>query len=115
MAMHYTDVVGFYGGFPIPILVGPSETGKSLSSDCALAIFGQHNAGHIMKTKSTSNTICFERCTQSSLPFVLDDPKSADDIGEMLINFCDGRSTGKSKLIFVLVLILCHRKYESWT
>ena len=83
----YTDVVGFCGGFPIPILVGLSETGKSLSSNCALAIFGQHNAGHIMKTKSTSNIICFERCTQSSLPFVLDDPKNADDIGEMLINF----------------------------
>ena len=102
MSLHYKDVVETYGGFPIPILVGPSETGKSLSADCALALFGQQIVGHIMKTKSTSNTICFERCVQSSLPFVLDDPMNADDIGKMLINFCDGRRAG-----VLLVTVLC--------
>ena len=45
--------------------------------------------GHIMKTQSTSDSMCTERMVKSSLPFILDDPKSPDDIGELLISIYD--------------------------
>ena len=51
-----------------------------------------------MKTKSTSDTLCLERCCKSTLPFSLDDPKSADGIGEILIDLCNGRQTGNMKV-----------------
>ena len=59
-----------------------------------------------MKTKNTSDTICFERCVQSTLLFVLDDLKNADEIGELLINFCDGRQSGKCGLFHCLIMRL---------
>lgn len=94
MALHYKLVMTKYKACPVPVLVGPSETGKSTAAECALSICGQHNIGHMIKTKNTSDNICLERCVNSTLPFVLDDPKNADEIGELLINFCDGRQSG---------------------
>ena len=43
-----------------------------------------------MKTKGTSDSIVMERVVKSTLPFGLDDPKNADDIGELLIQLCNG-------------------------
>ena len=80
------------------MLVGDSETGKSTAARCALSVCGQHNVGHLMKTKSTSDTLCLERCTASTMPFVLDDPKSAEGVGELLIDLCNGRLTGNMKV-----------------
>jgi hypothetical protein len=34
-------------------------------------------------------------CTKSSLPFILDDPKSPDDVGELLISIYDGGNLRK--------------------
>ena len=53
-----------------------------------------------MKTKSTctSNSVYIERCIKSSLPLVLDDPKGADAIGELLIDICNGRLVGNMKV-----------------
>ena len=50
-----------------------------------------------MKTKSTSNSVYIERCIKSSLPLVLDDPKGADAIGELLIDR-NGRLVGNMKV-----------------
>ena len=51
-----------------------------------------------MKTKSTSDTICVERCCKSTFPFVLDDPKSLDAVSELLIDLCNGRLMGNMKV-----------------
>ena len=51
-----------------------------------------------MKTKSTSDSICVERCCKSTLPFVLDDPKSLDAVSELLIDLCNGRLMGNMKV-----------------
>ena len=51
-----------------------------------------------MKTKSTSDSICLERCCTSTLPFILDDPKTAESIGELLIDLCNGRTIGNVKV-----------------
>ena len=68
--------------------------GKSTAAKCALALVGQHNVGYFMKTKGISDSICAERISNSSLPFVLDDPKSPEDIGELLIQLYDGGLSG---------------------
>ena len=41
MAFHYSSVVEMYGGCPIPILHGPSETGKTPA-----IMFGSCNMAH---------------------------------------------------------------------
>ena len=68
--------------------------GKSTAAKCALSLCGQLNAGYIMKTTATSDSLCTERMTQSTLPFVLDDAKSPDDIKEILITVYDGGLSG---------------------
>ncbi len=67
--------------------------------DVALSLFGQTHIGHIMKTQSTSDSMCTERMVKSSLPliFILDDPKSPDDIGELLISIYDGGLSGNMR------------------
>lgn len=51
-----------------------------------------------MKTKSTSDSVCVERCCKSTIPFSLDDPKTAEGIGELLIDLCNGRLMGNMKV-----------------
>ena len=69
------------------------HAGKSTAAKCALSLYGQQSVSHIMKTHATSDSLCAERMAQSTLPFVLDDPKSPDDIGEMLITMVDFRGS----------------------
>lgn len=51
-----------------------------------------------MKTKSTTDTLVTERCCKSTIPFILDDPKSIEGIGEILIDLCNGRQVGNMKV-----------------
>ncbi|XP_065913247.1 uncharacterized protein [Dysidea avara] len=94
MAMHYDTVLELNGSCLIPFLFGETETGKSTAIQCALSIFGQKEVSHLMKTKGTSDSLCLERIQKSSLPFALDDPKRMEDIGDMLIQLCNGKLTG---------------------
>lgn len=50
-----------------------------------------------MKTVNTTDSMCTERMVQSSLPFVLDDPKNPDDVGELLISVYDGGLSGNMR------------------
>ena len=68
---------------------------KSSAGDCGLSPFGQQETGHLMKTKSTSDTLVLERCCKSTIPFVSDD---TDGIGEILIDLCNGRQIGNMKV-----------------
>ena len=71
----------------------PIHLGKSTAIQCALYVFGQHEVGHLMQTKGTSDSLCLEQIQKSSLPFALDDPKNMDDIGDLLIQLCNGKRT----------------------
>ena len=53
-----------------------------------------------MKTESTLDSICLERCSTSTLPFTFDDPKTAEGIGELLINLCNGWTIGNVRVGF---------------
>ena len=81
--------------------------GKSIAARCALAICGQHDVGHYMKTKNTSDSLILERIKKSTLPFALDDPKSMDDIGELLIQLCNGWLCGNAVKRPKSIPILC--------
>lgn len=51
-----------------------------------------------MKTKGTSDSIIMERVKRSTLPFSLDDPKTMEDISEILIQLCNGRLFGNLRV-----------------
>lgn len=51
-----------------------------------------------MKIKSTSDMLLLERFCKSNIPFAVDDPKSTDGIGEILIDLCNGRQIGNMKV-----------------
>jgi len=112
MALHYDNVLELNVSCLIPFLFGDTETGllflffchfvviftpihlgKSTAIQCALYVFGQHEVGHLMQTKGTSDSLCLEQIQKSSLPFALDDPKNMDDIGDLLIQLCNGKRT----------------------
>ena len=65
---------------------------------CALSICGQHEVSHLMKTKATSDSLCMERIMKFTLPFSLDDPKNLEDIGELLIQLCNGNLSGNLRV-----------------
>lgn len=77
MALHYQTVLENYEGCSIPFLYGPSQTGKTNSSKIALALLGMLKRGFYKK--STSQKWFLERCSLSSMPFVIDDPRDIKD------------------------------------
>ena len=114
MALHYDTVLDLNGSCLIPFLFGDTETGmcgvilarltvmynpkgKSTAIECTLSVFGQREVSHLMKTKGTSDSLCMERIKKSTLPFALDDPKNMDDIGDLLIQLCNGKLTGNMR------------------
>ena len=50
-----------------------------------------------MKTKRTSDALVIERSCKSTLPFCLDDPKTVEAIGELLIDLCNGGGMANMK------------------
>ena len=50
-----------------------------------------------MKTKRTSDALVIERSCKSTLPFCLDDPKTVEAIGELLIYLCNGGGMANMK------------------
>ena len=72
-------------------------TGKTTAAKTALSIIGQAKNSFLMKTKRTSDAIDIERCCTSTLPFCLDDPKTTDGIGEILIELCNGEPLANMK------------------
>ena len=51
-----------------------------------------------MKTKTTSDTVCVERCCKTTFPFLLDDPESVEAISQLLIDLCNGWLMGNMKV-----------------
>ena len=71
MSCHYQQIVDSFGGFPIVLVYGPTETGKSTSLKVGLSLtVGQK---HAFYAKSTDGYF-LERAALSCLPFGIDDP-----------------------------------------
>ena len=77
LALNYETVLKAYEGCPVPFIYGPSQTGKTQSCKTALALLGMLQRGFFKKT--TSQKWFLERCTLSSMPFVIDDPRDIKD------------------------------------
>ena len=98
--LHYSSVVEMHGGCPIPILHGPSETGKTTAILAGLSMFGSCNMAHYVKG---TNSFFIDRSSMTTLPFGIDDPninasgvKSKANflnMAELVINFYNGART----------------------
>lgn len=77
MSLHYDTILEFYEGCPIPYLYGVSQTGKTQACKTALALVGMQKKGFYKK--NTSQKWFLDRCSLSSLPFVIDDPRDLKD------------------------------------
>ena len=70
MSCHYQTIVQQFGGFPIVLAVGPTETGKSTAIKAALSLFGMTKAGFYV---DGSNAYFMERSALSCLPYGIDE------------------------------------------
>lgn len=77
MALHYEAIIDVYEGCPIPYLYGCSQTGKTQTCKTALALIGMQRKGFYKK--STSKKWFLDRCSMSSMPFIIDDPRDIKD------------------------------------
>lgn len=77
MCLHYETILELYEGCPVPYLYGVSQTGKSQACKAALALVGMQKKGFYKK--NTSQKWFLDRCSLSSMPFVIDDPRDLKD------------------------------------
>ena len=97
MSCHYRQIVDTFGGFPIVLACGPTETGKSTSLKVGLSLTGGQK--HAFYAKGT-NAYFLERAALSCLPFGIDDPNMSTyggrkqlDIGELVVDLYNGAKT----------------------
>ena len=77
MSLHYETILEYYEGCPVPYLYGISQTGKTQACKTALALIGMQKKGFYKK--NTSQKWFLDRCSLSSMPFVIDDPRDLKD------------------------------------
>jgi len=100
MAFHYSKIKELYGGCPIVVAMGPSETGKSTAIRAALALFGVQKTSRYVKG---SNALFMERASCSSIPFGVEEAMSSKkgkyrlDLTELVIDLYDGAISANMK------------------
>ena len=88
MAFHYQELIKLFRLCPQVMATGPVSTGKSVSIQAALSLFGADNAkNHYMRC---SKAFCLQRSSISSLPFGIDDPSFPVDVGDVIVSFYNG-------------------------
>ena len=84
MSLHCEKVRNNYEGCPIPFLYGESQTGKTGTAKVACSIVGMHKRGFYKK--NTSQKWFQDRCSMSSMPFTIDDPRERDRSGKTTVS-----------------------------
>lgn len=88
MAFHYQELIRQFRLCPQVMATGPVSTGKSVSIQAALSLFGADNVkNHYMKC---SKAFCLQRSSVSSLPFGIDDPTFPTDVGDVIVSYYNG-------------------------
>ena len=88
MSFHYQEIVKVFRFCPQVMATGPVSTGKSVSIQAALSLFGADNTkNHYMKC---SKAFCLQRAAISSLPFGIDDPTFPAELNEVVVSFYNG-------------------------
>ena len=101
MSFHYSVVKDTYGGCPITVAIGDSETGKSTAIKAALSLFGCQRIGLYVKG---TNALFMERASRSSLPFGIEEAMPSKkakanklDVAELVIDLYDGAISANMK------------------
>ena len=68
---------------------GPPATGKTLSLQGALSLFGANNKKH--HYNNCSKAFCLLRAAASTIPFGIGDFNSLSDLGEIIFLFFNGK------------------------
>ena len=101
MAFHYSTIKEIFGGCPITVVVGESETGKSTTIRAALSLFGCHKNSRYVKS---TNAVFMERACKTTLPFGIEEAIPARkgkgnklDLTELVIDLYDGAISANMK------------------
>ena len=82
-AVHYNQVQELFTRTPIPVLVGPPNTGKSFIGKVMSSLLGLQKAKFDKLTKSGAATLLAE-----SLWFYYDDPENTKTMKELVTGVC---------------------------
>ena len=85
--LHYSQLVRKRGHCHIPILFGPSQTGKTTVLQIALALCGCHKKTFFSKGSKESY---LQKCSQSTFPVGCDDPISPKAVGQLVVELFNG-------------------------
>lgn len=102
LSFHYETVVEKYGGCPITVAIGESETGKSTAIRAGLSLFGCDELSQYVKG---TNAFFLERAVRSTLPFGIEEAKGKGgktkanqlDLPELIIDLYNGARSGNLK------------------
>lgn len=106
VSFHYETIVDTYGGCPITVAIGESETGKSTAIRAGLSLFGCDEISRYVK----GTTAAFmERASRSTLPFAIEEAKGKKgkskvnqvDLTELIIDLYNGSRTANLRTGFV--------------
>ena len=93
MSCHYAKIVSQFGGFPIVLAIGPTETGKSTSIKAGLSLFGMAKGSFYVEG---SNAYFMERSALSCLPYGIDEACSDSkqfDLVKLVVDLHGGAKT----------------------
>ena len=85
MMFHYKKLIKLYSFCPQVVAFGPPSTGKTLSLQVGLLLFGADNQKN--HYNNCSKVYCSLRSSVSTIPFFLDNPKISSEIAELICYF----------------------------
>ena len=88
MIFHYHKILELFKFYPQVMAVGPPSTGKTISLQASLALFGANNSKN--HYNSYSKAYCLQRCAVSTIPFGIDDPNCTADISNIILCLYNG-------------------------
>ena len=88
MIFHYCKILELFKFCPQIMAVGPPSTGKTISLQASLALFGANNSKN--HYNSCSKAYCLQRCAMSTIPFGIDDPNCTADISDIILCLYNG-------------------------
>ena len=101
MTFHYATIKDMFGGCPITVAMGDSETGKSTALKATLSLFGCDKISCYVKG---TNALFMERASRSSLPFGIEEAMPSKkgkmnklDLTELVIDLYDGAVSANMK------------------
>ena len=97
MSVHYRTIISMYGGFPIVLAEGPTETGKSTAMKAALSLVGMAKTGFYVEG---TNGYFMERSAMSSLPYGIDEACNGSkqlDLVKLIVDLHGGGKTANLK------------------